>query len=232
MSTTLKIDDYSLAKLSNEAENFKEDVQNILNYGKYSSQVVQNTPPAWTARNGEFVFFASGTVKRIYFYNISAWDYIEYNAGTVGGLGTSIVTSNIPFSGVPTMITGISFSMAVSETWTFEIYAGTSSGSTGTTAGQWFNINAPGGSTLVAMFFASSGGNIGDNYQKQRITTLNSATGPFFLGDRQNFNLLKISGVIQTGASSAGSMTLSADDEISESHTFYAGSYINFRKVV
>ena len=77
----MKIDDYSLAKLSNEAENFKEDVSNILNYGKYSAQVVSNTPPSWTARNGEFVFFASGTIKRLYFYNISAWDYIEYNSG-------------------------------------------------------------------------------------------------------------------------------------------------------
>lgn len=57
--------------------------------------MVQNTPPAWTARNGEFVFFSSGTVKRLYFYNISSWDYLQYN---LGGTQTDI-KAWITFSG-------------------------------------------------------------------------------------------------------------------------------------
>ena len=93
-----KIDDYNLSKVSNEAENFKEDVQNIINFGKYSSQVV-SAGPTWKARNGEFVFFASGTIKRVYFYNLGAWDFIEYNVGAT----VNSIQGWICFSGTGTV---------------------------------------------------------------------------------------------------------------------------------
>jgi len=220
----MKVDDYNLSKLSNEAENFKEDVTNILNYGKYSGQVVANTPPSWTARNGEFVFFASGTIKRLYFYNINSWDFIEYNAGTVGGLGTSIVSTDTLFND-PTIIAGLSFQMAVSETWTFEIFASTSSG----TAGQNFNINAPGGSTAVLRYLgiSSNGGVV-----KENINAVNTQTSSGFFG-ASTANYLQVSGTVQTGASSAGSLTFAANVVGAvAAGSIKAGSYISFRKVV
>ena len=79
--------------MSNEAENFKEDVTNIINYGKYSAQVV-GQPPTWTARNGEFVFFSSSSIKRIYFYNNNSWDFFQYeNGGTLNQIRTWITFS-------------------------------------------------------------------------------------------------------------------------------------------
>lgn len=93
----VKLDDYALNYLGREAENFKEDVQNIFNFGKYSAQVV-GTPPTWTARNGEFVFFLSGTTKRLYFYNNDAWDFIEYQ-----DINVQIINGWITFSGTGTV---------------------------------------------------------------------------------------------------------------------------------
>ena len=92
----MKVDDYNLSKLSNEAENFKEDLSNIINYGKYSAQVVTaGSGPTWTARNGEFVFFTSGGLKRLFFYNNNAWDYLEYNSGVTA----TAIRTWITFSG-------------------------------------------------------------------------------------------------------------------------------------
>ena len=212
--------------MSNEAENFKEDVSNILNYGKYSAQIVQNTPPSWTARNGEFVFFASGTIKRLYFYNINAWDYIEYNAGTVGGLGTSIVTSDVVF-GDKVLIPGIAFAMAASETWTFEIFASTSSGTT-----QNFNITAPGGATGILRYIgAGSNGGV----TKENIASILSSTYTetnFFSG-ANTANWLQVSGTIQTASPSAGSLQFRANQVGGiAGGAIKAGSYISFRKVV
>ena len=78
----MKVDDYSLGKISNELENFKEDVSNIINYGKYSAQVVTDAP-TWTARNGEFLFYTSGggSVNRVYFYTGNQWNFLQYTSG-------------------------------------------------------------------------------------------------------------------------------------------------------
>ena len=227
-AVAVKIDDYQLSKLSNEAENFKEDVSNIINYGKYSAQVVSNTPPSWTARNGEFVFFASGTLKRLYFYNISAWDYIEYNAGATGGLQNSIVSSDVGFT-FATIITGLTFNIGISETYTFEIFIADSSSGLDT---QNFNINAPGGSTLTALYTVNPGsGNISQINQIQRITALDTWTGNFFAA-ATNLNILTVTGVLQTGATSSGALTFSARQTAQAGGvgTIFAGSYISSRK--
>lgn len=37
-------------------------------------------PPTWVARNGEFAFYNSGTLNRVYFYSGNQWNYLEFNA--------------------------------------------------------------------------------------------------------------------------------------------------------
>ena len=70
---TMRLDDYDLSKLGTEAENFKEDISAIINFGKYSIPLVVS-PPSWAARPGEFVLYtpASGGTTQ-YFYKDSAW---------------------------------------------------------------------------------------------------------------------------------------------------------------
>ncbi len=55
--------------------------------------MVVGTPPSWTARNGEFVFFNSADTLRIYFYNNTSWGFIEYPAG--GGVLITAVSNNV-----------------------------------------------------------------------------------------------------------------------------------------
>ena len=84
-----KTDDYPLGKISPDLENFKEDVQKILNYGKYSAQVV-STPPVWTANNGEFVFFnSSSTIRRIYLRLNTAWIALDFSGVANGWVNFS-----------------------------------------------------------------------------------------------------------------------------------------------
>lgn len=68
-----KISDYFLGKISSDLENFRVEVVNLLNYGKYADPIVTSLP-TWKAQPGEGVLFmpASGGTTR-YFYKNSAW---------------------------------------------------------------------------------------------------------------------------------------------------------------
>lgn len=69
----MKIAPYSFSDLNNELENFKEDITNLLNYGKYAIPIV-TILPNWDAEPGETVlFFASSGGTTQYFYKNSAW---------------------------------------------------------------------------------------------------------------------------------------------------------------
>lgn len=221
----MKLDDYSLAKLSNEAENFKEDVQNILNYGKYSAQVVQNTPPAWTARNGEFVFYASGTVKRIYFYNISAWDYIEYNAGDVGGDLAEYVSTNVVFSGV-TAITALDYNIGINETYVFE-YNLKITGADAPSQAQ-FRIDAPAGNTTV--FLATANSNSLVNIINDNVT----ASGTFTIGmcGLAGECWAIIRGTVQNGATAGTAQLVMQTANQQGAPTVDAGSFLRAKKII
>lgn len=68
-----KISDYFLGKLSNDLENFRVEVSNLLNYGKYAIPVVTSLP-GWKAQPGETVlYFAASGGTTQYFYKNSAW---------------------------------------------------------------------------------------------------------------------------------------------------------------
>ena len=86
----MKVDDIVLRRVPRELVNFVDQVSLILNYGKYSSQTVV-TPPTWVARNGEFAFYNSGTLNRVYFYSGNQWNYLEFNAA-----GNTIINGGSP----------------------------------------------------------------------------------------------------------------------------------------
>ena len=73
-----KISPYDFRGVPVELIDFKEEVTNLLNFGKYSSLIVA-TPPTWVARNGEFVFMTSASINRIYYYAGNQWNYLEFN---------------------------------------------------------------------------------------------------------------------------------------------------------
>ena len=90
---------------------FKDQVTRILNYGKYSNQVV-TTVPTWTARDGEAVFYLSGGTRRWYFYLNSAWNAVEFATENVkgwiafSGTGTPAILGSYNVSSLTRISTG------------------------------------------------------------------------------------------------------------------------------
>ena len=74
----MKLDDFELKGLPEELSDFKDDVTSIVNFGKYSFQVVK-TPPTWAARNGESVFYFLDNTTRYYYYVNDQWNNLEFN---------------------------------------------------------------------------------------------------------------------------------------------------------
>ena len=69
-----KLAAYSLGRVSLELEQFRDEITNLWNLGKYAPNIVTSAPPNWNARPGECIFFwpASGGTT-LYFYKNSAW---------------------------------------------------------------------------------------------------------------------------------------------------------------
>ena len=67
----MKVNDYFFDE--DDLNSFKDEIRQILNFGKYQEQVV-TTVPVWAGRPGEQVLFtpASGGTTN-YFYKDSAW---------------------------------------------------------------------------------------------------------------------------------------------------------------
>ena len=68
-----RISPYNLGAISPELENFRDEITNAWNYGKYPVQIV-TALPTWRAQPGEMVLFrpsSGGTTN--YFYAGSAW---------------------------------------------------------------------------------------------------------------------------------------------------------------
>ena len=60
-----KIDDVELRGSSQELIDFKDNVQELLNFGKYQAQVVSSVP-TYLGRRGEHVWYVSGATGRLY----------------------------------------------------------------------------------------------------------------------------------------------------------------------
>jgi len=69
----MKLSPYSFNTISPDLENFRDELSNLLNYGKYAVPIV-TSPPTWNAQPGEMVLYtpsSGGTTN--YFYKNSAW---------------------------------------------------------------------------------------------------------------------------------------------------------------
>lgn len=68
-----KLSPYAFGTISPDLENFRDELSNLINYGKYAVPLV-TSPPNWNGQPGETVYFtpASGGTT-MYFYKNSAW---------------------------------------------------------------------------------------------------------------------------------------------------------------
>ena len=91
-----KLSDYEFRKLGQQALDFKDDVRDILNYGKVQFPIV-NAVPAWKTNDGEMCFFTATAVtdRRIYVRLDSGWSLFSQvfgngNPSSPGGTEGSV----------------------------------------------------------------------------------------------------------------------------------------------
>lgn len=61
----MKVIDYNLALLPQEAIDMLQDIQTLLNLGKYQKPVL-SSPPAYVGRAGEEAYMITGATGRLY----------------------------------------------------------------------------------------------------------------------------------------------------------------------
>ena len=61
----MKIDDFDFRGLPQSLVDFKDQVFNLVNFGKFQKQIVSSAP-SWRARRGEEVYYISGNTGRLY----------------------------------------------------------------------------------------------------------------------------------------------------------------------
>ena len=80
--------EYEDKRLGNEYLDFVTDVKTVINYGKYTPQIV-SAVPSWTGDEGEecYRYIANGTASLYvkYFYLNSSWNWQVW-IGSGGGL--------------------------------------------------------------------------------------------------------------------------------------------------
>ncbi len=96
----MKLQDYSFSKESRKdisLVDFINDVTKIINFGRYQMRVVSSVP-THTGEEGEFLLYVSGTVRRLYFYDItnSTWHFINWNTA---GFGQSTIVASVALTG-------------------------------------------------------------------------------------------------------------------------------------
>jgi len=96
----MKVGDYDFYKMPQEVIDFKDKVTLLLDYGKYSSQIV-TAAPTWTGREGEFCYRVSanstgGNDFWTYFWINSGWVWMRFAGSGYGGApldGTYLMVS-------------------------------------------------------------------------------------------------------------------------------------------
>ena len=72
-----RIPDADFHRISDELEFFKDQVRNLLNFGKQQYQVIEaTTAPVFAGHAGEGVFIRNGTDGRHYVYMGSSWNLV------------------------------------------------------------------------------------------------------------------------------------------------------------
>src|SRR3990167_9776707 len=86
----MKLEEYEFKDLPEELTEFKDDVVNVVNYGKYSSSVLSSAP-TWNGQEGESVFYNNGADTSWYYQLGDSWQKV--------GFGSSTITAWLVFSG-------------------------------------------------------------------------------------------------------------------------------------
>ena len=68
-----KLEDYNFSKQPSEVIAFKEDIEGLVNFGKFQFQVV-SVPPTFAGNPGEITVYRNGTDGRLYIYLGSSWN--------------------------------------------------------------------------------------------------------------------------------------------------------------
>lgn len=100
---------------------FLNDIIKIINFGRYQLRVVTSIP-TWTGDEGELLLYVSGTVRRLYFYDItnSTWQYAEWNAS---GAGQSTFVAQVALTGQTGNITATTlYTPAASGQYRVSVY--------------------------------------------------------------------------------------------------------------
>lgn len=92
----MKLQDYAFSRGVRKDASLVEvlnDINSILNNGRYQMRVVTSVPD-WEGDEGEHLLYISGTVRRLYFYDISnaSWHFIQWNGA---GLGSSTILATV-----------------------------------------------------------------------------------------------------------------------------------------
>ncbi len=79
----MKLVEYQFSKESRKDTSlvdFINDINKIINFGRYQMRVV-STVPTHVGEEGEHLLYINGTVRRLYFYDItnSTWHFINWN---------------------------------------------------------------------------------------------------------------------------------------------------------
>ncbi len=83
-----RISGYDFYQVPEEVIDFKDEVTNLLNFGKYASQVLYNaaSTPTWDGREGEsvlaYVLGAGTFMAYTYFWLDSGWRFTTFNGTT------------------------------------------------------------------------------------------------------------------------------------------------------
>ncbi len=72
----MRISPYDFTKFPQELIDFKEDVSNLLNYGKYQNKVLYEGTPTWTGKEGEQVWCYVTSVTAGY-YNFYTYYFVN-----------------------------------------------------------------------------------------------------------------------------------------------------------
>jgi len=78
-----KLVDHDFGKLNPELVDFKDEVRDLLNYGKFQLAVV-SAAPTYSGHKGEAVLFLSGTGGALYFYTGVGWNAVTTFTATTG----------------------------------------------------------------------------------------------------------------------------------------------------
>lgn len=199
-----KLQDYELRRLGQQCVDFFDDMQGIVNYGKYAFPIV-SAVPAWTADNGEMAFYdgvAVGTLaaKRIYVRLSSSWEVFATSPFPAVGVpadgeGAIQFNSSNTFGGVPYFL----YTLATSSFVIYDpiaVYTSLTVGTNGHVSisqGQFGNggggilsfgvVGAiPSGATDSVQLLA------GNNVGQAGLVIVPESAGPHFIGDRVGLN--------------------------------------------